>query len=243
MKITWLGQASLLIETKASTIMVDPYLTDSIYDRLGQDYSRLVPLRREYLDVRPDLILLSHDHTDHLDVPSLKCLLDSQDEVTVLAGANAWTKARTEVGGPHNYVRLVPGVEWTHRDVHIRVVSAVHSDVTAVGFVLTVEGKTLYITGDTLYSQTLVEEIPKPIDLMIAVVNGRGNNMNGVEAARLAQILKAGLTIPVHWGLFAKYADTPEIFLEHARQRNVKTYHAAIYEKLDTELLMKGEIG
>ena len=45
MKITWLGQLSLLIEAEGVTLMVDPYLTDSIYERVGEDYRRLVPLK------------------------------------------------------------------------------------------------------------------------------------------------------------------------------------------------------
>ena len=78
MKITWLGQLGLWIETDRASIMVDPYLTDSIYERVGGDYRRLVPLRPEYLACRPDVILLTHDHSDHLDIPSLKALLHEE---------------------------------------------------------------------------------------------------------------------------------------------------------------------
>ncbi len=239
MKITWLGQFSLLIETNHATLMVDPYLTDSIADRLGADYSRLVPLREEYLSKRPDVILLTHDHTDHLDVPSLKKLLDSAKQAEVFAGANAWTKARTEVGGTHNYVRMVAGSEWTTGDFHIRAVTAVHSDPTAIGFVIHAEGITIYITGDTLYSREVIRQIGEPVDILFTVVNGLGNNMNGTDAARLAAALQPKIAIPVHWGLFAKYADTPESFLREAKRLGVCARRAEIYEELDTRLLLE----
>ena len=240
MKITWLGQFALFLETDSTALMVDPYLTDSIADRLGPDYSRLVPLREEYLSLRPDVILLSHDHTDHLDVPSLKQLLDTPKQAEILAGANAWTKARTEVGGHHNYVRMVPGTEWTHGEFHIRAVSAVHSDPTAIGFVIHAEGITLCLTGDSLYSRRFIEEVGEPVDILITVVNGLGNNMNGTDAARLAAALRPKVAIPVHWGLFAKYADTPAVFLQETKERGVHAYQASIYEKLDTRLLLEG---
>lgn len=239
MKITWLGQFALLIKTNNTTLMVDPYLTDSIADRLGADYSRLVPLREEYLSVKPDVILLSHDHTDHLDVPSLKQLLDTPKQAEILAGANAWTKARTEVGGHHNYIRMVPGSEWSTGDFHIRAVSAVHSDPTALGFVIHAEGLTLYLTGDSLYSREIIGQIGEPVDIMVTVVNGLGNNMNGTDAARLAAALQPKVTIPVHWGLFAKYADTPERFLQEANKRGAAARRAEIYEELDTRLLLE----
>lgn len=239
MKITWLGQFGLLIQTKNCTLMMDPYLTDSIADRLGADYSRLVPLREEYLAVKPDVILLSHDHTDHLDVPSLKQLLNTPVQCEILAGANAWTKARTEVGGNHNYVRMVPGSEWSTGDFHIRAVSAVHSDPTAIGFVIHAEGKTIYLTGDTLYSCELLQQIGEPVDILFTVVNGLGNNMNGTDAARLAAALQPRIAIPVHWGLFAKYADTPDRFLQAAESLGVHARRAEIYEVLDTQLLLE----
>ena len=239
MKITWLGQLSLLIETEGLSLMVDPYLTDSIYDRLGEDYRRLVSLRPEFLNRKPDCILLTHDHSDHLDVPSLKALLDGRKSVPVLAGANAWSKARKEVGGEQNYVQLTPGTEWTLGSVHVRAVSAFHSDPAAVGFVIHAEGKTIYITGDTLYSRELVRQVDEHVDILVAVVNGQGNNMNGVDAARLAKGLGAAVSIPAHWGLFAKFSDTPEAFIAACRARNLRSYAAAIYEQVDVDSLLK----
>ena len=241
MKITWLGQFGILLQTENTCLMMDPYLTNSIAEQSGPGFRRLVPLREEYLRMTPDLILLSHEHIDHLDLPSLQALLDPTKPAEVLAGANAWTKARTEVGGPHNYIRMVPGVEWSTRDLRIRAVPAIHSDPTAIGFVVRAEGITLYITGDTLYSRELAKAVGEPVDILITVVNGMGNNMNSTDAARLAADLRARVTIPVHWGLFAKYADTPERFLQEAEHLGVAAYAAEIYETMNSETLLEGQ--
>ena len=79
------------------------------------------------------------------------------------------------------------------------------------------------------------------MDILIAVVNGLGNNMNGTDAARLAEGLGAKVSIPAHWGLFAKFADTPEEFLAACRERKLRTYAPGIYEQVDADCLLKGE--
>lgn len=242
MKITWLGQFGVLIETANSSLMMDPYLTDSIAEKSGAAFRRLVPLQEEYLRRTPNVILLSHDHIDHLDIPSLRALLGTSRPTEVLASANAWAKVRTEVGGAHNYIRTIPGVEWSCGDFHIRAVSAVHSDPTAIGFVIHAEGQTLYLTGDTLYSQDLIEQIGEPVDILLTVINGQGNNMNAVDAARLAAAVKPKVAIPVHWGLFAKYADTPDAFMQESSRLGVHAYAARIYEELDAKILLEGRV-
>ena len=147
MKITWLGQFGILLQTENTCLMVDPYLTDSIAEQSGPGFRRLVPLREDYLARKPEVILLSHDHTDHVDLPSLHALLDTPQPAEVLAGANAWTKTRTEVGGPHNYIRMVPGAEWSTRDLRIRAVPAIHSDPTAIGFVWLVSSALCWVVA------------------------------------------------------------------------------------------------
>ncbi len=241
MKITWLGQLGFQIETAGICIMTDPYLTDSIYDRLGGDYARLVPQRPEYLACRPDVVLLTHDHSDHLDVPSLKALLHEEHPIPILAGCNAWEKARKAIGGPHNYVQMTPGTEWTAGGVCFHAVRAFHSDPGAVGYVIRDEELTLYLTGDTLYSRELARQLEEPVDVLIAVVNGQGNNMNGTDAARLARDVGAKLAIPAHWGLFAKFSDDPEEFLQACRTMEDRAVRAEMYEQLDLSCLLKGE--
>lgn len=235
MKVTWLGQLSILIETKITTIMVDPYLTDHLYETVGPQFKRLVPINVKYRSMHPDMILLSHEHGDHLDIPSLKSLLDTNKKVHVLAGTNAWKKVRKDVGGDHNYVQLMPGTEWSFKDVHVRAIKAYHSDDTAIGFLIHGEGKTIYITGDTLYNSTLAYEVHEHVNCMFVVINGLGNNMNCVDAARLAEVIEPEISVPVHWGMFEKFSDNPEWFVKEARNRNQKVRILKPYEEMDLD--------
>lgn len=233
MKITWLGQFGLLIETGGKLIMTDPYLTDSIFERGVERCRRTVPPEPQLLSLRPDMLLLTHDHSDHLDVPSLRCLLSGDSPADVLCAANAWTKVRAEIGGAHNYVCMAPGTEWSTDYAHVRAVPAFHSDPTALGFVIHAEGKTVYLTGDSLYSPRLSAAVSEPVDAMFTVINGVGNNMNCIDAARLAREIDPGFAVPVHWGLFAALSADPQSFASEAAKRRVKTKILRIYDHVE----------
>jgi L-ascorbate 6-phosphate lactonase len=95
-----------------------------------------------------------------------------------------------------------------------------------------VEGKKILISGDTLYFGDAAPEIGD-VDIAIVVMNGKGNNMNCVDAARYASEVDAKLAIPAHWGLFEKFSDDPGKFAAEAQARGVKTYIAPMYETFD----------
>ena len=55
MKVTWLGQAGLLFESKGVKIMVDPYLSDSVKE-IQPHFWRRVPVDEAFFEVKPDVI-------------------------------------------------------------------------------------------------------------------------------------------------------------------------------------------
>ena len=62
-----------------------------------------------------------------------------------------------------------------------------------------------YITGDTLYHSIVINDVighRKDIDVIFLPINGVGNNMNMVDAARFASEVKAKLVVPIHFGLY-----------------------------------------
>ena len=67
-----------------------------------------------------------------------------------------------------------------------------------------------YVTGDTLYSKDVFEDLPKNIDLVFLPVNGVGNNMNATDAVRFFRAVGAKRAVPYHVGMFDKLS--PEIF-------------------------------
>lgn len=200
MKVTWLGQAGLLIESGKEVILVDPYLSDSV-EKIEPHNKRRVAVDKRFWQVEPTVLLLTHDHLDHTDPETLCHYLGEQTRVTVLAPEGAYQIARTFGGLGNNYVKVVPGTEWTAGTVRFRSVFADHSDPTAVGYLVEAEGKTLYITGDTLYNSRIFNELPTQIDVVFLPVNGKGNNMNMTDGARFCEKIGAK-AVPLHCGLF-----------------------------------------
>ena len=201
MKITWLGQAGLLFETEKSKILVDPYLSNSVA-AVQPHFARRVPVNTAFLGLKPDVIVLTHDHLDHTDPETLCHYLGENTAVTVLASSNAWERVRGQFGGiKNNYVAFDKGTEWTEGEVHFKAVPAKHSDSHAIGVLITAEEKCYYVTGDTLYDEEILRSLPKKIDVLFLPVNGVGNNMNMADAKRFCEHIGAP-AVPMHCGLF-----------------------------------------
>ena len=201
MKITWLGQAGLLFETNGKIILVDPYLSNSVA-KIQPQNTRKVAVDEKFLRIKPNIILLTHNHLDHTDPETLGYYLSADSRVLVLASENAWTTVRKSFGGEqNNYVQFNRGTEWTEGDIWLKAVQAKHSDDKAIGVVLKTEGKTYYVTGDTLYDKTIFKDLPKKIDYIFIPVNGKGNNMNMADAKRFCEKIGA-VAVPLHCGLF-----------------------------------------
>ena len=199
MKVTWLGQAGLLFETRKHKILVDPYLSNSV-EKIQPTFYRRVPVDESFFGVKPSVIILTHDHLDHTDPETLKHYLTENSDVLVLASYNAWNTAR-KFGGNNNYVTFNRLTEWTEGDIRFKAVYAEHSDLYAIGVLIFAEGKTYYVTGDTLYNDKVFNDLPKKIDYVFLPVNGVGNNMNFIDAKRFCEKLNAK-AVPMHCGLF-----------------------------------------
>lgn len=204
MKVTWLTQAGLVLRNEKMTIMVDPYLSNSLGER-DPAKERRIPIDESYLAIKPDVLLITHDHEDHLNKETLDHILSSDNPITVLAPKNAYFKLR-EWGGPHNYVLLNPHSVWTEGGITFYAVHAEHSDPTAVGFIIDDQKNTYYISGDTLYNYDVIDDVldlvEDGVDYAFLPINGRGNNMNAHDAADLAYEIDAKHATPLHYGLF-----------------------------------------
>lgn len=199
MKITWLGQAGFLFETHGLKIIIDPYLSSSCH-KLNPNNFRRMPIDEKYLSIRPDVIVLTHNHMDHVDPETLVHYLNKDTGVLVLAPQAAWEEVR-KFGHNHNYVKFNRHTEWVEKGVKFTAVKAEHSDVHPIGVIIEAEGKKYYITGDTLYNSEIFEDIPDDIYALFVVMNGKGNNMNQYDAERFAEKVNAKITVPTHWGL------------------------------------------
>lgn len=204
MKVTWLTQNGFVFENSRIKIMVDPYLSDSL-GQVKPEKSRRIPADESFFTADPDVILITHEHIDHLDPCSMeKILANSTKEVVILASESAYNKLLRDCAN-HNLVLLAPHSVYSVGGVTFYSVHAEHSDRKAVGFIIDDGKQTFYISGDTLYNYEVIDDVldlaPDGVDFAFLPINGRGNNMNARDAADFAYEIGAKCAIPTHYGL------------------------------------------
>lgn len=200
MKITWLGQAGLLFDTGKTKVMIDPYLSNSV-EAINPNNWRRVAVDESLFAIKPDVMLFTHNHLDHYDPDTVKRFITADTQMLVLAPSSVWGEVR-KIGGKNNFVLFDRHTLWTENDISFYAVKAQHSDAFAIGVVIKAEGKTYYVSGDTLYSTEIFSDLPEDIDVAFLPINGVGNNMNMTDAAAFAQKIGAKQVVPLHIGLF-----------------------------------------
>ena len=140
MKITYLGHATLSIETKDKTLLIDPFIS-------GNELAENIDVSQ----LQADYILVTHAHQDHiLDVEAIAkrtgAKVISNYEIVTYFGNKGIE------GHPMNH-----GGSWDFEFGKVKYVNAIHTssfpDGTyggqPGGFVIEGEHKTIYIAGDT----------------------------------------------------------------------------------------------
>ena len=200
MKITFLGQAGLLFEKDGLKIMIDPYLSDSVVKVNPKNWRR-VPVDESLFDIKPDVMVFTHNHLDHYDPETAPRFITAESGMLVLSPRSVWDEVR-KIGGNNNYVLFNRHTEWTVGGVKLTAVKAEHSDITPIGVIIDDGEKKYYVTGDTLYNEEIFEDIPNDIYALFLPINGVGNNMNMVDAARFAKRVNPKKVVPMHIGMF-----------------------------------------
>ncbi len=200
MKVTWLGQAGVLMETDHMKIMIDPYLSNSVEKVNPLNYRRAA-VDESFFCVKPDVMIFTHNHLDHYDPETVERFLKKDSGILVLSPVSVSEEIR-KMGGNNNYVQFDRYTSWTEKGIRFTAVKAAHRDPAAIGVIIDWNGKKYYHTGDTLYNEEIFSDIPDDIYALFLPVNGVGNNMNMADAARFAQRVRARHVIPIHVGMF-----------------------------------------
>ncbi|MGW0176300.1 MBL fold metallo-hydrolase [Rhodococcus sp. NPDC003322] len=202
-RVEWLGHATVSITDGATTVLTDPVLTARVgHLRRRRGPDPLVELPR------PDAVLLSHLHADHTHIPSL-LLLDGETPIVVPRGAVDAFAGLRRFGD--RLIELGAGDETVIGDVTVRAVPADHDGrrwprgarAQAVGYVVT-GSATTYFAGDTALDPAMADWVPR-CDVALLPVGGWGPNlgpghMDPEAAARAAELVSAGTSVPVHFG-------------------------------------------
>jgi L-ascorbate metabolism protein UlaG (beta-lactamase superfamily) len=237
-RLTYVGHATTLIEVDGVSLLTDPVLRD----RVGH-VRRIAPPVPE--DLRPDAILVSHAHRDHLDLGSLRRLPLDIPAFAPPAAAGILRRQGREV------TELEPGDSARMGEVEVAAVGAAHDgrrlpvggSQDAIGFV--VGGSTrVYFAGDTdLFDE--MGDLAPGLDVALLPVWGWGarlgpGHLDPERAARAAGLLRPRVAVPIHWGTFASprawWRDDPELPV-----REFVRYAAIHAPEVEVTVLAPGE--
>jgi L-ascorbate metabolism protein UlaG (beta-lactamase superfamily) len=202
----WLGQSGFLLQHAGRHLVVDPYLSDSLTRKYADTETPHIRITRrvvapERLDFA-DVVLSTHSHGDHLDEETLRAI-----GAPVVCPAGTVDEARRRSGT--DPTGLSEGESTEVGGFRIEAVRAVHPGDHCLGYVIAAGGRRIYHSGDT----TWVDPGIAGVDVAIVPINGKLNNLDGVEGARLAHLTGAAVAVPCHYGMFEFNTATPDAFV------------------------------
>ena len=218
MRVTWIGHATVLIQTAGLNILTDPVWSERTGPfELGPRRVRAPGVRFEDLP-KIDLVVVSHNHYDHLDLPTLRrlwqrdhpAIFTSRGNDTILKDAGIDSVAFDWGGGmllrPGYRVTIVPVHHWGSRWFKDR------DRALWSGFRLDVPGGGIFFAGDTGMGDGRwidEQETGWPLRLAILPIGAyrpaelmARNHIGPVEAVDVFERLHAANALAVHWGTF-----------------------------------------
>jgi len=217
-RITWFGHSTYIIQSNGINILVDPVLSGSAspFSFMVKAFKGTDIYSVEYMP-EIDLLVLTHDHYDHMDYSTLLLLKGKVKQIICPVGVAAhlkyWGYAPSLIHELYWYqsFQMANGVKLTSTPAQHMSGRAFKPQLSLwSSYVLELFGEKIFIGGDSGYASHF-EEIGKhfgPFDLAI-LENGQYNDLWPVvhtrpyETAQAAIDLKAKSILPVHWAKFA----------------------------------------
>jgi L-ascorbate metabolism protein UlaG (beta-lactamase superfamily) len=217
LRATWLGHSTLLLEIDGRRVLVDPVWGERVSPFTFAGPRRFYAPPLPLAELPPvDAVVISHDHYDHLDVPTVRALAARGARFVVPLGVGAhlrrWGVAERDV------VEL----DWWEADtvagLTLTATPARHFSGRGLGDA----GRTLwagwsiagarhrvYYSGDTALDDAMVEIGARlgPFDLTMIEVGAYDAlwpdvHLGPEQAVRAHRLVRGDVLLPVHWGLF-----------------------------------------
>ena len=239
--VTFIGHSTFLIQTAAGNILTDP-----MYSQRAGPLRLLGPRRVRqpavaFDDLPPiSTVLLSHNHYDHCDLPTLRMLARRFDPIVVTPLGNG---ALVRSAGIHRVEELDWWQPATTSALSITLTPACHFSARTPfdrncalwgGFMLAAGRMRLFFAGDTAYAPFFcdVRQRLGPIDVALLPIGAyeprwfmQAVHMNPAEAVQAHLDLQAAISVGMHFGTFrltTEAIDDPLRALEDAcRERSI----------------------
>lgn len=229
MKITWLTQGGFLFENNGKRLVVDPYMSNAAEKQAG--FKRLVPFPLTLAELRPDVLLCTHDHLDHLDPEAVPRIAAAYPDCIFAASAQAYRRLR-EWGIAATRLRIGEPAEWC--GFSVLPVFAAHSDPEAIGLIVRAGGKRIYLSGDTLFDARITDNPAlRNLDAILICINGRLGNMTWQQAVATVKALRPQTALPMHYGLFAANTEDPQPFIQQCHAAGMASWEMTVGKEFE----------
>jgi N-acyl-phosphatidylethanolamine-hydrolysing phospholipase D len=240
--VTWIGHSTVLVQLDGVTFLTDPTWSDIVGPFGVIGVRRYTPpgIPFEALP-RIDVVLISHDHYDHLDAETVDRLArEHHPRFFVPLGLRAWLGER----GITDVVELDWWDRVSFRDLTFVCTPAQHSSGRTFSdqylrlwssWVVFGPTKRFFFAGDTGYDPRMkaIGERYGPFDLAMIPIGGYSsfktahpNHVNPEEAVQLYEDVRGRLLVPMHWGTFAMnrepFREPPDRLLREALNRGLE---------------------
>ncbi|MDR1958249.1 MAG: metal-dependent hydrolase [Planctomycetaceae bacterium] len=202
-KIQWHGHSNFQISEDGVNIIVDPFFPTDV-----AAWKRIAP---------PDLVLVTHDHSDHVGSAVEICRLTGAMLGCVVGTAEPLLKRGLPQSQVLNGIGFNIGGTVSFRNTQITMTQAFHSSDSGVpvGYIVKMpSGFTWYHAGDTgIFASMEILGKLYPIDTALLPMGGVFT-MEARQAALACSLLQAKSVIPMHWGTFPVLSQNTDRFRE-----------------------------
>lgn len=217
--VTWIGHATVLIQTQGLNILTDPVWSERT-GPFGRGPKRVAEPGVRFEDLPPiDVVLVSHNHYDHMDLPTLRRLAarDRPRIITSLGNDAVIGLPNIVTADWGGAVPIKPGVEVIVVRAHhwgTRYTTD-HNRALWSGFVLKLpSGGNVYFAGDTgmgdgrwpaeaaTHGPIRLALIPIGAFRFVPGQMAIGAHIGPVDAVEVYRRTGAARAIPIHWGTF-----------------------------------------